>query len=392
MNIQHKLIKFLLLCALFELFVGGSGQVFKIWGVPLRQVLFVLILLLWCLCFISEKSSFPNGYSLWSILFILTWLCFSSLLGVINGKDNVVIFNDVSPMLYFLMYFPLSFSIRREIISYNMVIRVLTISSLVVSLSVVIAFFALKIVYGNNGYQFNQYLFSLIGYEVFWFRPGGWVFYPGLFYVLVSCLVIYEEFLRKGVTVNFKLVVFSLGTISIIVSMTKGLLLSFCFGIILATFLSRISIKNLSIIVSFISILVFISLSYFDFSRILYFSGDSGVQNRVTVFHESINAIADSPIVGNGFATELPTKKQHQENSYLDIWVEQGAIGLLAYAFLLVLCFKNFHSYLGLKVALASVLIMSSTNPYINNPIGIGLIILLLVFNSCNSNKGQFQS
>ena len=126
-----------------------------------------------------------------------------------------------------------------------------------------------------------------------------------------------------------------------------------------------------------------------DFSRVLNLSTDTGVKSRITVLDESIQVINNSPIIGNGFGTELPSKKQHQENSFLDIFVEQGLIGLFCYLLVFYFCLVNFKAYTALKVALISIAFMSMTNPYINNPIGIGLIILVLTLNSSYINSSQ---
>ena len=83
--------------------------------------------------------------------------------------------------------------------------------------------------------------------------------------------------------------------------------------------------------------------------------------------------------MGNGFGTELPTKKFHQENSFLDIFVEQGFIGVFLYLMLFANIFIRRKYNLDFSIATLAVSLMSLTNPYINNPLGIGLIMITLI-------------
>ena len=126
--------------------------------------------------------------------------------------------------------------------------------------------------------------------------------------------------------------------------------------------------------------LIFIALYSFDFTRFLSIGNDSGVIVRLNTIDESLSAINAHMFFGNGFGFELDTKKFHQENSFLDIAVEQGLIGIFLYCVLFFHIFTKSKESVYLAISVAIVAIMSLTNPYINNPLGISLILLTMLF------------
>jgi O-antigen ligase len=387
MSTFHKIVRFFFVFLFLELFSGGSGQIFTLANIPMRQFFFIASFIFLVAHLIYRKKVIVDVIALNFILPILFWVFCSSAIGIVNGHDLVIIFKDVSPMLYFFLFFPIAYFVRLKVIDYELILSLLKFSSLFVSLALIIAYLVVAVFFSSNGYQLNIILLSTIGNEVFWFRPGGWVFYPGLFYVLVTNIILFERFVKNGFDSKYELVLFVLGFVAIIISMTKGLMLAFFLGMLIILVFSITSVKKVCGILFVLVLVSVFSLQFFEFSRLFNVSNDSGVINRVRVFHESIIEINKSPIIGNGFGTELLSKKQSQENSFIDIWVEQGVIGLFLYFSIFLVCFRNFRKFFGMKVALFSTLIMSFTNPYLNNPLGIGLIITLIALNYYSDNK-----
>ena len=102
-----KLIPILIWILLFELFIGGSGQTFKIFNIPTRQILFVMLLLVFFFDLIIKRIKIEFNTTSILILSLLFWVSASAIIGLVKSHNGSIIFKDVTPMLYFLLYFPL---------------------------------------------------------------------------------------------------------------------------------------------------------------------------------------------------------------------------------------------------------------------------------------------
>lgn len=365
---------------LLELFIGGSGQVFTIFGIPLRQVLFVLLMLIFIVDILVMRINLVFDKFSFVIVCLITWVLSSALIGLINYHDEKIIFADVSPMLYFCSYFPLNVYMKKYNLNFQCVFKLLVFSSFIVSLSIVSAYALLHLTFGGDIFLFSSALENTIGKEVFWFRSGGFIFYPGLFYVLFTSILLFGEIISVEKCSKYKIWVYTLGLISIVISMTKGLVLSLLVGHILIFFSKKYSVST-RLTVMFSAVIFTMSLlSIFDFSRFTQLSVDTGMINRFQVLDESLVKINEAVIFGNGFGTELPTKRFHQENSFIDIFVEQGLVGLFLYCCLIFMIVKKKKVHSNLVMAMLATVLMSFTNPAINNPLGIGILILTLIF------------
>ncbi|MCK8043304.1 O-antigen ligase family protein [Shewanella sp. 1CM18E] len=375
------LTKIAFTACLIELFIGGSGQVFTIFGIPLRQIFFVFLLLSFFLDLILSNDSVRFSKHHFVVFLMIFGVFLFAFIGIMKGHDHNIIFNDVSPMLYFLMFFPFYFYMNKWDISFTYIYRILYVSSFIVSTFVIVSYFVIKTFFDGQGYSYGILLESWTGREILWFRPGGFVFYPSLFYVLVTSVIIFGRVYDKSKVNFFELLTLGLGILAIFLSMTKGLILCLAIGFVLVLASNKLSLKKFLLIAVALGLSFFISLSYLDFSRLTNLENDRGMENRYQVIDESLEVLEHSYLIGNGFGTELPTKKQHQENSYMDILVEQGIFGLCLYLYLFYLCLVDFKFLTHFKIAMIASVLMSLTNPYVNNPIGIGFILILLTLN-----------
>ena len=113
---------------------------------------------------------------------------------------------------------------------------------------------------------------------------------------------------------------------------------------------------------------------------------------RVYFIKDSLRILNSRPInwlVGNGYGTEIGGRLTGIEISFLDILVEQGIIGVLLWLLVSLAPFyfyygfqrKGESSYLnvGLLAGIAGMLLLTNTNPFINSPIGIGFLVIVLV-------------
>lgn len=377
---KFKLI--LVIILLFELFIGGTGQIFVISGIPLRQILFVVILFTFGFdIFINPKHLKKSSFN-WLVIAIIYWALISTLIGFLNGNDTTIIINDLSPVLYFLLFFPLKYYFEKYKLSYSFLYKLLTISSLVVSIFSLSLFYILQVFFDSKIFLFYEAIQDFFGREIVGLRMGGYVFYPGLFYVYTSIILILDKGLSQEKLKIYEKITYLLGLIALVLSMTKGYILVLIIGHVLIFSKNIKSTSQLikSIFLATLTIYVLVINIDFSESRLSSFSTDSGVNLRFDTFNESIDKFSESIFLGNGFGTELPSKRFHQENSFMDILVEQGIIGISLYVFLFVLVYVFRNRNFGLSIAFFMSYILSLTNPYINNPIGIGLIIMVMIF------------
>lgn len=379
-NTNIKLVPILITFFLLELFVGGSGQVFKIFQISFRQILFVLILLIFIFDLITNKVKLTVNFISLNILFILLGVLLSSILGLISSHDARIIIKDVTPMLYFLLYFPLHAYFLKYEVTYEYVLKILVHSTVIMSIALIITFMILNIAFGGDLYIFREVIEQTIGKDVFWFRSNGFVFYPGLVYSLVAAILLFGKLVAFRKLTIYETFALSLSILALVISMTKGLILSLAIGFLLLIFTKKTTVLVKMSSIFLCTIITLILFSLFDFSRFTDLGNDSGTSTRIKTIEESTKVINENILLGNGYGTELPTKKFHQENSFIDIVVEQGLLGLFLYLTLFTYIFIRRKQNIDLTIAMLAVALMSLTNPYINNPLGIGLIILTLIF------------
>ncbi|WP_353538531.1 O-antigen ligase family protein [Colwellia sp. KU-HH00111] len=379
-NTNIKLVPILITFFLFELFIGGSGQVFKFFNIPFRQIIFAVILLIFLFDLITRNIRFTVNFISLNIVFILLGVLLSAILGLINAHKASIIIKDVTPMLYFLLYFPLHAYFLKYNITYAYVLRILVHSTVIMSIAVIITFLILNIAFNGDLYIFRAVIEQTIGKDVFWFRANGFVFYPGLVYSLVAAILLFGKLVAYKKLSLYEIFALSLSIFALVISMTKGLILSLAIGFLLLIFTKKTTLMTKMSSIVLCVIITSILFSLFDFSRFTDLSNDTGTNTRIKTIEESTEVINENVILGNGFGTELPTKKFHQENSFIDIFVEQGLVGLSLYLIMFTYIFIRRKVNIDITIAASTVAIMSLTNPYVNNPLGIGLIILTLIF------------
>jgi hypothetical protein len=118
--------------------------------------------------------------------------------------------------------------------------------------------------------------------------------------------------------------------------------------------------------------------------------GDKSDSDRIRIvnFYEVIDRVNPaSLLIGHGFGYGVPSRPIHMEISYLEIFHKQGLIGLLfwliLFFYIIIQYFKiNInYKYIAMPFLLSVIFIylQSLTNPFMNNPIGLTMILLTIV-------------
>jgi len=136
-------------------------------------------------------------------------------------------------------------------------------------------------------------------------------------------------------------------------------------------------------------------------SSILHPAEEEASTNRFNLLEPVFEKVKEHPVLGSGFGTTVEYESVVPEKygtlrvfafewSYLDTILEVGLLGLLIY---LMLIFKVFKEGIkqqrqisgsdkiiiaGLLAALFGIVITNITTPYLNHPLGIGFLLLII--------------
>lgn len=441
---MNKFEKILLTIFFVELFIGGGGRLIDFGILSIRQVLFLLLLLTFAYRVIKTKSILDPKVNTFirsnlitaGIYMLLLWFIVSAVIGVINGHALSIIVMDFFRVSFFLAFFPLAYYISEERFPKDDIISILKKCSLIVAIFTITISLLGKTVFSDNFAVFYNFMNWIMNDDLF-FRPSNSVFYKSHLFVFIGVILSLNAVLSKKYSrLDWAIVI--VGIISILWSETRGFLLAFMASVMMIIILdgkiisdpfrkltekirsmvqSRWYLKKLSLLIVIMIAVPFLykymTLERFqeeaniedsyeedEFIKDEYSEeqdepvvNDESVNTRLEFILDSKNILLESPvnsIIGTGYGTEIANRLDGIEMSFLDILVEQGAIGLGIWFFLFFLVFYNY--YVGYKkrerlysleisliAAFTGVLLVTNINPFINNPIGITFFLIILV-------------
>jgi len=401
-NLSQNFYQITLIVFLLELTMGGNGEIFVIYGLPVRQIIFALIISVYLFDLLNKKI-FRSGSEVYLLIyFILTWVLASALIGFFYGHDNSLIWGDVKPMLCFILYRPLSHLVNLSKISFQNVFKIFIVSAFIVSVFSLSIYFVIYFgIFGDRSYV-QHLLNEILGEGVIRTRSNGSVSYDGLVYVLIALCMCYSYIINRCAKL-FVSLTFILCCSAILFSLTKGVIISAIVSIMVISLLNLKKMMQIKIVLFFSTFLLFLfvlSQSSLNYERLDFhnFTREDSLNVRVKSYYDASETINNSGFFGSGFGQILSLRPSHLENSYLDIFMEQGVIGISLYVLLFVYIFCAFrkayrnrllekHLLDALFGGYVGLLLLTATNPYINNPLGISYLLLLLIFLDCHSRK-----
>jgi glycosyltransferase involved in cell wall biosynthesis len=160
------------------------------------------------------------------------------------------------------------------------------------------------------------------------------------------------------------------------------------------------------------------SLAYLLGSRASSFTGEAAAQSRWTLLPKLIEAGKEYPILGSGFGRSVTYETSDPrifdlygtynytttafEWGYLDIWIKLGLLGLLIYAWFIIKIYAPYlrdlaksttltteSSVTSLTILLAGIALLGTSifSPYLNHPLGIGVLMLTASFAIAKQTK-----
>jgi hypothetical protein len=312
------------------------------------------------------------------ILSVTAVLVSYSFLGWLNGAPLALIMEDIKPLSYFLSVLFFSYYIDSES-------RVLLVTSLIkkTGLFMAIAYLTVQLFFfiGKIDFlSFYQYVNQNISPSDFIFRgTQGLFFYKGFVYMVIGLI-----FWIHSTDAKRKIGPIILISTAMILTGTRGFILMF--GLIYALFYGIPLLLRLNVKVLVLAGLLIVGSLYFFGNFEL---GDKELSDSIRVQQlvqvaERINPI--SFFIGHGFGIGVPVREVHMEIGYLEVFHKQGIVGLLLWALFFLILYNAIvkgqslpeirKSYL---LSSLLVVLLSLTNPFFNNPIGISLFIIVLV-------------
>jgi O-antigen ligase len=145
----------------------------------------------------------------------------------------------------------------------------------------------------------------------------------------------------------------------------------------------------------------FYDLVYQRVNSIINPETEEAGQNRFNLINPVFDKISEHPILGSGFGTTVEYDSVVPEKygtlrvfafewSYLDTITEIGILGLLVYLLFIYKIFKQGIQdklyqddkilIIGLLAGLFGIVVTNITTPYLNHPMGIGYIVIVMAF------------
>lgn len=366
-------LKLLFIPVLYELVIGGSGHYLEFGPVTFRMVSYLLAIFLAIIYYLNKKV-IRKDISIILILFSGT-LFLSSIIGYINNAPLDLILEDLKPLVFFyiLLFFAI---VVKDIQDIRKISRIIKNGSLI--LGTIYILVILLLFTGRINFTTFYQQQSEIG-EIM-FRNETLFFYKGFLYLCVG----YFFFLLSDGRKNKLGALFLF--LCIMLTLTRGFIL---FTVLITAY--YIFFINKNTVVKWIVFLFGIIAFTILVPILLETLGDKSDSDnsRYLQINEVIAAINPiSFIIGHGFGVGVRSREIHMELSFLEIFHKQGIIGLAFWSGLFVFIFllyakikiKSYRKIaLPFLLSVVFVILQSTTNPYMNNPIGLMIILISIV-------------
>jgi hypothetical protein len=363
------IFRVLLILLFSEIVIGGGGRFFEFGSLTLRMILF-LIALLSTLTVLTFKKRISVTISTITGLFFLVSVVSISI-GWLNGASFALIFEDIKPLSFFLIlpFFSCTVKTYSEI---EILRKIIIMGAIFLAIS-----YLLTITLIVTGYlDFASFYDSQYEIGEIFFRGGPFFFYKGFLYLCIGFFFILLSKIRYKIF--FLILLFS----CICLTLTRGFiiftsLISMCYVFFI----------NKNKFTKFAWIILISIGSLWMATTLLDSIGDRSESDttRFIQFDQVFSSISPlSFFVGHGFGVGINERPVHMENSFLEIFHKQGLMGLLFWFSVLFYIFWNYANIkikqnkeivLPFLLSVVFVFFQSLTNPFLNNPIGLAIIV-----------------
>ncbi len=385
----HRIGAILFLLMFAELCIGGGGHFTALGPLSLRMILFSISLVI-SVVLLLEKKSFSFDITKWMIGFVLT-MVIGIAVGLANQNPGRLIYEDVKPLCYFfvLPFFYLT-------VDQAMMAKAVKVIK-VTSLGMAVVFIVLLVLVNSGVIPFLDFYRITEKSQELFYRGEATFFYKGfLFLGIGTIFYFFTDYSR------LKKYAIPVLVMAILLSVTRGLF----FSLALTFSIYFLAIKSywkatLGIVLAVLTVVWGSNLilsgsrlfdarknnkSYHEANPNLLGDRNYSDNGRVIQAREVWQRVSvSSTLIGHGFGAGTPSRPIHMEVSYLEIFHKQGLIGLIFWTAFGGMILINYRQAPSSPIAHALfysslfIFIESLTNQYINNPIGMSMLLLSLV-------------
>lgn len=359
---------------LLEVFLGGGGRLIDVGALSIRMYIFLFAMFLGVIFLIAKPILKVHVLAI-----LITGVIVISLgviVGYINHHETGLIFQDVKPLLFLYSLLFMPFLIRNSS-DVDLIVKLLRISAITLALGylVVLGLIHTKTIAFRPFYNWTYRT------QEFFFRGEFAFFYKGFFFMCVGIF-----FYRWKDGFKSKAAILTI-LAAILLTFTRGFIATFFIVAVIYLFFIRKRV---------IYILVFSLLTIIAGPIIWSFVSNEGLVDRQTSNNNRIAQIIEvgeevtlsSAFIGHGFGKNIASRQDlHIEIAYLEIIHKQGIVGLLFWIFLFYVMFVTYRKAVKVHpdkatpffLAVLFAYIQSLTNPFVNNPLGITLLVISLL-------------
>lgn len=369
----------LLLIIIFEVSFGGGGRLIDLGYVSPRMYLFVCALI-YCIYGYLKFSVKPAYEFLIMVIVFAVLMSLSLLISLYKHIPISAIASDIKPMFWFICLLFFSVTIK-DIKHIQYITTVIKLSGLLLSLMFLLLFSIWKL-----GFVSFSDVMGLLNplhdpKLEFYFRGEMTFFFKAIIYVAAT---VFFSLFETNTYKRMLYIVLMLLTIAF--TLTRGVWLSVFLALALYCFWKY---KDENI---FKSIILSLFLLFCGVCGVLFISEIlPSVQHSNTIrlkdmlhFNELFSV--NSALFGNGLGAEILGRNQIEIN-YINIFYKQGILGLVFWLFPLVYIYKQSNKlndkalFLAMPFILSTlfVYIVSMTNPFLTNPIGMTIVLVTMV-------------
>ena len=376
---DNKYVRYFCYVMLFELFLMGSGQDLPLPGGLTMRWLFLFIGVGASIVMFIRSDDFPKAILTFLLVYTIQMLI-GWMLAFTFDSEMSYLMVDFKPLLYFYIVLFFYYIMTSELMIKKVVdimllcVKIMTVLYLIyMTLTDILGLFSMT---GENYHTVDDS-------GSFMFRGvGSSLFYKGFVYLPIGAL---GFFWRR------QYVWMVLSIIAIYFTYTRGLYVLLAFGL-LAFYLKTHEVNIIKIVGLMLVVLLLYEIA--DVFEVFTFD-DTYLENREE--SDSVRLITTEQVFdritwwsflfGHGFGQGVPERPAHMEISYLDIFHHQGIFGLsfwlaLFYAILKygnTAAEKYKEEAAFFMTAAMMIYLQSCFNPYINNSIGMSIVLLAFV-------------
>ena len=381
------MIRLLYLLLTFEILLGGGGRLLEIGPVTARMLLFAIAIMI-AFAVIALRGTLPGGRL--TLVLLSAFLLVQSagvVIGLSRGNPMSSVWADLQPLMYFLLapFVALSLEDRRNVEATRSLV-------LIAGVTLALAYLGVLVLLVSGRIDFSWLYEMLDATGEFMFRGESFFFYKGFVYLGV-CIVF-----LIAMPGRFVVPLLVVTGIALVLTLTRGFILSTAVAVLMLLYVLRMRVAALLLTLAGASALVvaFVSL----YSGVEGFMEQRSISNAVRLEDMSFifgNVGPMTIMFGNGFGTPV-LERLNIENVYLWVLWKTGVIGLAFWLAPLLACFIMFRRIprlstefrLGCALLFSVVLIyvQSAMNPYLNNPIGL-MMVMIALFGLRELSAGQ---